>query len=385
MTTAHTFFTKLTLRRCAFPLRLRFSHNLATRDAAETLLVELRTNAGAPGHGQSLPRAYLTGETLDTAEEDIKTRWRPMLQTLQFPENATLPDILAAFRPLHEEADALRKTASYAAVECAAVDALLRAPVLPAGLPPLPLTAALPAASPRKAAALALLLRALGYRRFKVKVTKNREADESRLRAVRRAIGSTARLAVDANGAWSLEEARERIPALRAFGVTLVEEPLQKSGNGNIPDYPGLERDTGIPVMLDESLCTLSDARALLAANASPSHWNLRFAKNGGFSGVLALAALAHSNNITICSGVLVGETGVLASAGRTAAFLAGAATAEYGFSRIFLRGDPFRGSPAGYRGTLPPPTGTERGLGVTTTEAALRRRETQVWTNAEE
>ncbi len=364
-----TFFTELTVRKRVFPLRMRFSHSLAARDSVETLLVEVRARGGAAGHGQALPRTYLTGETPESAREDIEGRWWNAVRRLDVEEDDDFPRLVERFAPLFAQADAERKNASYAAVECAAVDAALHALGRPAATPelstrpPLPLVGVIGATSPRKAALTARLLRFLGYGMFKVKVGRDAAADTARLAAVRRAIGGGARLAVDANAAWEADEAAARMRGLKAFGVTLVEEPL-RAGEGKGVDYLRLERETGMAVMADESVCTVDDAKALLEAG-SPSWWNLRFAKNGGFAGLTALAALAREGGVSVYGGVLVGETGVLAAAGRAGMFLTGARCGEYGFSRVLLKGDPFRGSPAGYRGILPPPTGRERGLGV--------------------
>ncbi len=52
--------------KAAFPFRMTFSHNLASRCEAETLLVLLEDAQGRCGYGQVLPRGYLTGESLES-------------------------------------------------------------------------------------------------------------------------------------------------------------------------------------------------------------------------------------------------------------------------------------------------------------------------------
>ena len=76
---------------------------------------------------------------------------------------------------------------------------------------------------------------------------------------------------------------------LRRFGVSSVEQPIPA---GNVPDLARVQREGGLPVMADESLCTLADAHNLLAAQAADI-WNLRLAKIGGFTGMLAMLRVA--------------------------------------------------------------------------------------------
>jgi L-Ala-D/L-Glu epimerase len=63
-------------------------------------------------------------------------------------------------------------------------------------------------------------------------------------------------LRVDANAAWTLEEALEKIPVLKSLGVELVEQPLAKE------DWDGMkvlyELDS-LPLVADESCVRESD------------------------------------------------------------------------------------------------------------------------------
>ncbi|MCL2000470.1 MAG: hypothetical protein FWG74_03465 [Planctomycetes bacterium] len=370
-------FVGITVWKAAFNLRFVFSHNLAVRDQVETLLLSIKTSNGGIGYGQALPRAYLTGETLDSVLADIRGRWWPELAKLALPADADFATVVGALQPVFEQADALRKNASYAAVDIAALDAFTTGQGIPAAFPPpadparrrdLPLVGVIPAGTPGRSAGIAGLLRLLGYRRFKVKIGRNAAMDERRLAAVRKAIGASNWLAVDANAAWEWDEAIERMRRLGRYDVALVEEPLAAA---SAADFIRLERCSGIPVLADESLCTLADARSLLS-RGTPSWWNLRLSKNGGFAGWRNFSRLAAERGITIYGGVLVGETSILAAAARAAWSSDAAVSGEYGFPRIFLQGDPFRGGPGGFTGRMAPPRPATPGLGVRLRESAL-------------
>jgi L-alanine-DL-glutamate epimerase-like enolase superfamily enzyme len=61
---------------------------------------------------------------------------------------------------------------------------------------------------------------------------------------------------VDANAAWTLEEALAKIPALKASGVTLVEQPLAKD---NWEGMKTLYEQSPLPLFADESCVIESD------------------------------------------------------------------------------------------------------------------------------
>lgn len=381
-------FKGIRIWRVELPFRFAFSHNLAVRDRAETLIVQLWTAAGFIGHGQALPRPYLTGESVESVLADIKERWWPKLSAMTMPASADFMAGMAALEPLYRQADGARKNASYAAIEMAALDAFARERGMPAWMgrqdsaAAIPLVGVITAGSPGMATWLARALKWLGYRRFKVKVGKDADADRRRLEAVRKAIGPDAWLAVDANQAWQWDEAVQRLEGLRTYGISLAEEPLAGSLAADA-DYAELEKEAGVPLMADETLCTLADAERLVE-RGGPSWWNVRFGKNGGFNGVRALAALAKKHNVRVYSGVLVGETSVLAAAGRAAMFGTNAECAEYGFPRVFLRHDPFRGGPGGWRGTMAPISRGVKGLGVSCLDSALVKWEKPIWSNGD-
>lgn len=360
-----TMFTSITVWRAFLSFRLSFRHNLAERAGTETLIVRITTSSGKTGYGQVLPRSYLTGETLDGAQQDIRERWWPQLRGARWTDGAE-ETILSK---LFNQADAEKRNAGYAGVDVAAGMAA-GLPVLNnttssgmdgAGRKRLDLVGVIPASGARKAALLARIYKLLGYRRFKVKVGTDRDADAARLAAVRRTVGNNAWLTVDANAAWDWDEAIARMRGLGGeFGVSLVEEPLRHDVAPDA-DIPELERLGGVSTMADESLCHIEDANRLLE-RGGPSWWNIRLAKNGGFSGVNRLAKLAREHGIRLYGGILVGETGAMAAAGRYSFFETGVECGEYGFSRVFVKGDPFRGAPAGYGGYyIAPEPGSEK------------------------
>lgn len=86
---------------------------------------------------------------------------------------------------------------------------------------------------------------AQGFMGVKMKIGSGPAEDIARVRAARRAIGSTVQLFVDANGAYTPKQALGVADALAEEGVTWFEEPVSSD------DIPGLAflRDYGPPAM----------------------------------------------------------------------------------------------------------------------------------------
>ena len=89
-------------------------------------------------------------------------------------------------------------------------------------------------------------------------------AERARLSAVRAAVGPAVRLRLDANGAWSADEALRRLEGLAPLGIDLIEQPVPAG------DLDGLRRTraAGVPVAADEGLRGPEDLEALLRAAA---------------------------------------------------------------------------------------------------------------------
>lgn len=373
----------LELRRVIVPFRFAFTHAQASRRRNQSLLLAVHTDQGAVGYGEILPRRYLTGETLEEAWQQLRDCFWPAAKSLTFSA-ARAP--VAALLPLLLTASRRRQTATYAGLDVALWDAWAQVACRPgaelfgqARPQPAPLTGPLGANSLTKIGMLTTLMRAVGYREFKLKVGNSKDLAAARL--VRRLIGSRGDLRVDANGAWEVEEAIVKARALAAFQVSSLEQPIPP---GEAANLARVERESGVPVMADESLCTLEDARDLLDRQAV-TLWNLRLAKNGGFTGLLALIKMAgyplpnlvadlplppefHPSRAVrrpqLHLGVLVGETSLLGAAGRACLGLCPFRHLEFGFPGILLAVDPFHGDPGGYFGWAKP-LSSQASLGV--------------------
>ncbi|WP_281193592.1 mandelate racemase/muconate lactonizing enzyme family protein [Halorubrum sp. F4] len=105
-----------------------------------------------------------------------------------------------------------------------------------------------------------------GYRCLKVKAgARTLEEDLDRLRSVRRAIGPTIDLRVDANGAWDRSTARRALDRLEPLDPAYVEQPLPAA---DLDGTAELRARSDVPIAIDESLAERS-VKAVLGADAA--------------------------------------------------------------------------------------------------------------------
>jgi O-succinylbenzoate synthase len=119
-----------------------------------------------------------------------------------------------------------------------------------------PVNVTVPATDPERAHAI---VRAGGCTTAKVKVAERGQVladDEARLEAVRDALGPSGRIRIDANGAWSVDEAVAAVRALEraAGGLEYVEQPC-----AGVEDLARVRRAVDVPVAADESIRRAAD------------------------------------------------------------------------------------------------------------------------------
>jgi O-succinylbenzoate synthase len=149
----------------------------------------------------------------------------------------------AEFSPFREYDDNEAAGWLAAAIEAATLE------FPPARRDRVPVNVTVPAVSPESAAQI---VRASGCRTAKVKVAESGQTlsdDVDRVAAVREAIGVDGRVRVDANGAWTVDEAVEAIRALDKVGLEYVEQPVAE-----VTDLAAVRRRVDVPIAADESI-----------------------------------------------------------------------------------------------------------------------------------
>jgi L-alanine-DL-glutamate epimerase-like enolase superfamily enzyme len=187
------------------------------------------------------------------------------------------------------------------------------------------------------------------FRRLKLKLGGRDSLDAERVRAVRAV--TELPLQVDANEAWTLDEALEIVPELAEMGVEYCEQPLPAGDSGGTE----LRRRSPIPIYVDEDCHTLAD----VAACAERAHGiNIKLAKSGGIREALRMIHAARALGLRVMLGCML-ESGLGIAAGAQIASLCDHVDLD---GNLLLRHDPCPG--VEFRDGVQVPS-TRPGLGV--------------------
>lgn len=319
----------ITLYPLAIPLRKKVTHAASQREVADPIVVAVELNSGATGYGETLPREYVTGETVASVSDMVERVYAADLVELHprnFPEALEAIDGLTWRHPCGSLMPAAR-----AAVELALLDAYSRhfdRPIaeaagwmgisgfgFPGSLRRVRFSGVLAGAGSKNTKRLLRMAWWYGLRDFKLKVGDT--GDEQRLRETARYLARAtksgrATLRVDVNGAWDVSQAIQRLTAWSDVGLAAVEQPLAKGDEKNLPE---LKSCVHAPLMFDESLVTMDDAVSLVTQQVADA-FNIRISKCGGLLPSLRLAEFARRHGVMIQLGCMVGETSILSAAG---------------------------------------------------------------------
>ncbi|MFZ7126110.1 MAG: enolase C-terminal domain-like protein [Desulfobacterales bacterium] len=302
------------------PFSIRFHSPQALRVRADSLLVAIHFENGITGWGECVPRDYVTGETTDSVLEILQSVAEPLLFAADIQ---SLSDIRRLLQDLAAGCRSSGRTpfqCAVAAVDLALIDALghqgghpmaalfsrgerpktvlrsLSIPFLPAEL----IQRLFP-----------VLREQMGLGAVKVLVGPRLGENIERVSAVRQLAGPDMPLRIEVNGKWSLDTALRQMEALIRFQPAGVEQPLPP---GHLNDLRKFREATGLPVIVDESLCSVDDARLLIEEDACDL-FNIKVSKCGGLMASLTIAEMAEAAGMGCQVGSHIGETDILGNA----------------------------------------------------------------------
>lgn len=287
----------------AIPLTKPFKTALRTVTTAYSVYVTIMTSDGLVGYGEAPPTHVITGESMDSIRYAINEVIAPQLIGL---------NILQSEQVFHKLNTALvRNTSAKAAVDMAIHDILARY----AGLPlyqflggyrdTIETDFTVSVNDPAEMADDAEQYIKDGFEVLKIKVGIGDIKDDiERIHAIRKRVGMTPKLRLDANQGWNAKEAVKVISLMEDAGLSIefVEQPVPAW------DLEGLKYVTDhtyTPIMADESVFSVQDAKQVLKMRAADLI-NIKLMKSGGIYHGKKINALAEANGVGCMVGSMI-------------------------------------------------------------------------------
>jgi L-Ala-D/L-Glu epimerase len=157
-----------------------------------------------------------------------------------------------------------------------------------------------------------LILSATGAKCLKIKLGSPQGREHDQLHFMAAANAATpfgAKLRVDANGGWTVDESRMMNAWLAERGVEYVEQPLPEGQEG---DLPYVFKDRPLPIFVDESIRFAPD---VLKVRDSVDGINLKLMKCGGVTEALRIVATARAAGLQTMIGCMSESSIAIAAA----------------------------------------------------------------------
>lgn len=146
-------------------------------------------------------------------------------------------------------------------------------------------------------------LKAKRHNIFKLKIGMgDPKRNVAHVLAIKEAVGNAASVRVDVNQAWDEATALYCIEALENGGVDLIEQPLI---GWNKEGMARLTSRFKVPIMADESLCSLEESFQV-AKHRAGNVFAIKPAKAGGLTATKKIAAIAEAAGIALYGGTMI-------------------------------------------------------------------------------
>jgi L-alanine-DL-glutamate epimerase-like enolase superfamily enzyme/pimeloyl-ACP methyl ester carboxylesterase len=335
---------RIEARPLNLPLKTTFRHAGATRDEGESIWVKAERN-GISGIGEGCPRTYAAGDDLESSLLWIQTNFSNGKCPIH-----TLEDLKIWILNHRNQID--RYPSAWCALELALLDLFSKEKKCSVesllGLEGYVrfgrYTAVLGDSGKSEFIFLADQYFIRGFTDFKIKLSGDLKKDQTRLDILenlrQQHSVSDLRIRLDANNLWTgrTEEAIRYIKSFRS-NIFAIEEPV---GSHDAVNISKISKTVGLPIILDESLCTLND---LELYKDLPGDFiaNIKISRVGGLIRSLELVNELKKFNWPIIIGCHVGETSMLTRAALIPAFDAGKnlIAQEGAFGDYLLKRDP--------------------------------------------
>lgn len=264
---------------------------MGTITSTQSVVIEMYTDEGLIGIGESDPSLAFTGESQQTVMTMLKHHLGP----------AVIGMDPLAIEAIHTrmESICIGNPFAKAAIDLACHDLLGKALEVPVyqllgGLirERIPIMWSLGSEPPEVNAREAAAKVEEGYCTIGLKLgILPPESDLERVKLVRQTVGEDVQLRCDANQGWTVGTAISTIHKLEEQRVAMIEQPLPR---WDLQGLAQVVREVNIPVGVDESLSSPRDALNIIQANAA-DFYSIKTTKQGGLLNAKKIAGMVQA------------------------------------------------------------------------------------------
>ena len=278
---------KIDVSQDSFPLKSAFRISRGSKTTADVVTVKLTRN-GVQGWGECVPYPR-NGETVESVTEQLQS----------VPPHITPADLI----------ETLPAGAARNALDCAIWDVKAKETNRRVWqLANLPKPKPVQTAFTLSLGTVENMTRAATQNAHRpiLKLKVGTPDDLDRLVAVRNA-APDAKLVIDANEGWTIDDYHLLIDHLVGMGIALIEQPFPSGQDACLSNL-----DRPIPICADESVHTSADLPALVGKYDCV---NIKLDKSGGLTAAIDLKAKAQAMGFDIMVGCMVGTSLAMAPA----------------------------------------------------------------------
>lgn len=300
--------TKIEISELNIGLKKPFITALRRVDEVNDIIIKIHTDDVYVGYGEACAVTAITGTTNEDILRDLHKEVLPFFVEKEIVEGT----IFASLHELNISSE------TKACVDIALYDILAKSyklslhKYLGSNIPSLQTDLTISVDTPSRMKEETQKALDLGFDILKIKLDKNLQENIQRLNAINTIVPAHIRLRLDPNQALKLDTCLQMLAQVRLDNIECIEQPFKAD---DIRSMKTLKNKNIIPVLADESIFSLQDARTLLKEDAA-DYLNIKLMKCGGIYQALNIASLAKEYKTSCMIGsMLEGPISLLAAA----------------------------------------------------------------------
>ena len=283
------------------PLKNPFITSLRRVDALEDLVVIIECDDGSVGYGEGAPTPVITGETMGSMIAAIE-------YITPYIIGIDIEDFDIILNNIHSAI--LKNSTAKSALEIALYDLKAKSmkqplyKMLGGTQTTFKTDITISMGEIEKMISDSLDAVNLGYDTLKIKIGDNPKKDVERIVAIHDALDENIKLRLDANQGWTAQESVTLLHALekRDIITEFIEQPVAAD---DIDGLRYIKERVKTPVLADESIFSVKDARKLLEMQAI-DYVNIKLAKTAGITQALELADISAEFGVKCMIGCML-------------------------------------------------------------------------------